>query len=244
MLADVRAILERNEADLGRPFWELGADPDSAGAFLADLNRCGQHMQHVAGLVGNEFDIQRLNTYAETQGALRDLHNYVGQVVAQGRGSVSNTQHARRLLATAREALERLMALLGVGAGQNEATRPAPAGEDKPPPPRRPPNAVEEAPPTAATDRETDRPASRSPDTAARPSQALTPLELAERLAQGFNKTELKDLAFKLGFVVDDLPENVTRFGMARSLVEYADRRGQLPALVEQAEQERRHLFS
>jgi hypothetical protein len=68
--------------------------------------------------------------------------------------------------------------------------------------------------------------------------------ELADRLAKKFSNEEMKDLAFKVGFVVDDLPKDAQRFTMARSLVEFAERRGQLPALVEKALQERPHLFA
>ena len=61
-----------------------------------------------------------------------------------------------------------------------------------------------------------------------------TPLEirteLREKLAQYFNKEELRTLCFDLGIQYEDLPDTLE--GMARDLVAFLDRRGRIPDLI------------
>ena len=102
------------------------------------------------------------------------------------------------------------------------APRPA-AGKSDIPPRQRPSDTIE---PTAP------------------PTPVMTPLEMAERLAQGFNKEEMVDLAFKLGFDIKHLAEGRSPFSMARELVVFMNGRGRLPALVELARLERPNLFA
>ena len=212
VLRDVQAMLDRHEVKLGAPYRELGADPYNDAVFLAELSDSCRSLPPLDGAARRAFDGPRLNAYSAAKGTLGQLHDYVADVVAQGRGSEDNTRQALALLANAQAALKRLMALLGGGAEADEAARPAAADKPAPPPPPSPP-------------------------------AALTPQAVAEKLEEGFSKAEMKDLAFKLKFVVDDLPENGTLFEMARSLVVYADRRSKLAALVAQAERERPGLF-
>lgn len=223
VLRDVQAMLDRHEVKLGAPYRELGADPYNDAVFLAELSDSCRSLPPLDGAARRAFDGPRLNAYSAAKGTLGQLHDYVADVVAQGRGSEDNTRQALALLANAQAALKRLMALLGGGAEADEAARPAAADRSQPPPP------------TAA-----DKPAPPPPPS---PPAALTPQAVAEKLEEGFSKAEMKDLAFKLKFVVDDLPENGTLFEMARSLVVYADRRSKLAALVAQAERERPGLF-
>ena len=117
ILRDVQAMLDRHEVKLGAPFRELGADPDYDRAFRSDLHNDYQRLQQVDR---RAFDAHRLNAYSAVQGTLRQLHDYVAGVVAQGRGSVDNTRQALALLAAAQAALKRLMALLGGGAEQGD----------------------------------------------------------------------------------------------------------------------------
>lgn len=237
VLKKVQETLGHHEASLGSdPFRELGDDPDYGRTFLADLDDSRQRLLYVERLVGRDFDVQRLNAYAETQGELRHLYDYVSKVVTQASGSVANTQHARRRLAAAQDALGRLMRLLGVVAGQDESAGPAQ---------QRPPDAAEKATPPAVIGKSAPQPQQRPPgaaDEATPPALDMTSQELAELLTKGYDKEEMLDLAHQLGFVVDDLPKTGTLFTMARSLVGYAERRGKLPVLVEKVRQERPHL--
>jgi hypothetical protein len=114
ILAEVQRILDRYEAELSKPLFEFGRKPAKCRAFLADLNASRQRLERVAGLMGSTFDARHLTTYAESQGALQNLRDYVGEVLAQGQGSVGNTRRVLGLLATAREALARLTALFDV----------------------------------------------------------------------------------------------------------------------------------
>lgn len=265
VLKKVQETLGHHEASLGSdPFRELGDDPDYGRTFLADLNDSRQRLLYVERLVGRDFDVQRLNAYAETQGELRHLYDYVSKVVTQASGSVANTQHARRRLAAAQDALGRLMGLMGVGEVQDEgappppqhppnvAKKPAPlsptaTSKSMTPPPPRPPDAAEIATPPAATGKSAPQPQQCPPDAADEatpPAPDMTSQKLAELLTKGYDKEEMLNLAHRLGFVVDDLPTTGTLFTMARSLVGYAERRGRVQALVEKVRQERPHLFA
>jgi hypothetical protein len=121
ILTKVQSILDHNKAQLDASFVEFGSDPAECRAFLTELDDNRKRLEHVVGLVGSTFDTSRLTSYAETQGALQTLRDYVAEVLAQGQGSVANTRHALDLLEVAQGALARLMALLGVTVGQDEA---------------------------------------------------------------------------------------------------------------------------
>lgn len=239
ILQDIQAMLDRHEAKLGVRFRQLGADPRYDRAFLADLSDSCRRLPPLAGAARRAFDAHRLNAYSAVQGTLGQLHKYVDDVVAQGSGSEDNTRHALTLLAAAQAALGRLMALMDV------VDR---AGKGGAPPQQHPPDAPKEATPPTGAEASPDMPPPHpQPPNAAEktapPTSNMTPQELAERLAKKFSNDEMKDLAFKVGLVVDDLPKDASRFTMARSLVEIAERRGMFSALVEKALQERPALF-
>ena len=120
ILRDVQAMLDRHEVKLGAPFRELGADPDKDAVFLAELSDSCRSLPPLDGAARRAFDGPRLNAYSAAKGTLGQLHNYVADVVAQGRGSEDNTRQALALLANAQAALKRLMALLGVGTEQGD----------------------------------------------------------------------------------------------------------------------------
>jgi hypothetical protein len=167
------------------------------------------------------------------------------------------------LLADVQASLDRLMNKLGVVDGPDQGAPPSPTepGQEKSPSRTRKAGAsgkrkvlprqrrVAQAkianPPIALDGRAAPTPLQplTATDKTAPPTPDLRPEELAERLAKGYNKKEMIDLAFGLGFQVDHLAEQESDPSAARILVLYMDRRGQLPALVEKARQERPHLF-
>ena len=55
-------------------------------------------------------------------------------------------------------------------------------------------------------------------------------IELRKKLAQHFNKEELRTLCFDLGIQYENLPDTLE--GMARDLVAFLDRRGRIPDLI------------
>lgn len=207
ILEGIQVILHRLETLLpDDPFLELGTDPAFVQAILLEVNRAGQSLERVAELPGVAVSFRNRGAMAATQGALRQLREFLVELAVEPGGSVGNTRRARGQLAEAQVVLGRLMALLGVAAG---------------------PDLLDESPPLPSTP----------------PQPDLELPNLAKRLADGFEKEEMIDVAFKLGFNVKHLAEGRSRYAMARELVEYMDSRGQLPALVKQAKLERPHLF-
>lgn len=237
ILKDVQAMLGWYEAALGRDSYEeLGGKADDCLAFLASLKDSQDRLLPVRGLVTSN---PALNDYAATRNALRQLSGYVSAVLAEGRGSVDNTHHALRHLDIAQAALRQLMDQLGVVAGPG-AGRSAPAADKTPARPQPPPtHAAGKADPLPAAGQSAAR-----PELPPSPTPSLARHELADRLAKGFEKSEMVDLAYKLEHNVEHLAEGqTTRFAMARRLVEYMDSRGLLPALVAQARLERPNHF-
>ena len=82
--------------------------------------------------------------------------------------------------------------------------------------------------------------ASRSASPTTSPPTTTTPAvdraKLRQTLADSFSEDELRDLCFDLGVDYENLP-GAGKSGKARELIAYAQRRGSLDKLVEQARQ-------
>lgn len=212
-LAEVESILQNQATDIdGDPFLELGADEGITQALVSQLQRALARLGEMGPQYRIGHDVKAALAYTT---ALSELRQLADMLIDVDYGSVENTRRFRRQLDKALKAIEALTPLETPSAPP--AGRPsAHVGDSR----------AKATPPT---------PTIQAPDPP--PHPMISPSDLHQILGDHFSKDEIRDLCLPLKIKHEEL-NDTSLSAMARSLIEYCQRRkiyGQLVAEVVKA---------
>lgn len=211
-------------------FLELGRDPNFTGSFLRALN-------HVRASLGTANDhplatnAKRARANSLLDGMLGQSITYLSTLESEPRGSVDNTRHALDQLNSILKALADLPDFEGEAANVSPPPRPAPDTAVSSPPPPEPAALSSESKVHEASQTAPPEPPVTAEESAARLAPELTRAQLFDMLRTHFDMDELYALRLSLEIPAHALTTNSVA-SMARSLLEYAERHGEYPALV------------